>query len=181
MPVTPGLTPTRSGDVAGTRTDGAALTSLEPGNQSMILPDLATAVTTTSQSVTKALTVLQVDQATIDEVVQTLYDAVDLVKPERFQGDTEVDSVGFGDIAESRSLAQAHTQARAAVHQTLQELLGQLDTFSEAVTGAGKLFSEMDHLTTADLASVEAGVETMVAVAQGEGRFGAGRHSETGA
>jgi hypothetical protein len=137
----------------------------------MLPPDLAMTVTSATDSVTKALTVFQVDQETIDEVVKVLQDAASSVRPQRFRGDAEVDAVGFGDTEQAHSLAQAYGAACVATYESLTKVLEDLDAFCTGVLQAGKLFTEVDELTTADLAGVNAGVETMLAAAHGERRW----------
>jgi hypothetical protein len=107
---------------------------------------------------------LEVDDASIAEVVSTLKKAAEGMDPKSFDGRAKVSETAFGGTHEATSLGWHHDMAHQVMTETLAGLITDLHDFCAGVEKAKVLFEDVDSGAAVDLRKLTAGVDAMTYV-----------------
>lgn len=109
----------------------------------MVIPDLV-------GSIRNLLGELNIDQAVIDDVVNTLHASSSDLDESRFP-DLHVPESSFGGSAKGAELGYHHLKAHQVVSDTLQGVVMDLERFRDGVRNAERLVQTADTTSAADL------------------------------
>ena len=109
----------------------------------MVIPDLV-------GSIRNLLGELNIDQAVIDDVLNTLHTSSSDLDSSRFP-DLHVPESSFGGSEKGAELGYHHLKAHQVVSDTLQGVVMDLERFLDGVRNAEKLVQSADTTSAADL------------------------------